>query len=633
MKQLNTIRILLVIMVCILGGLFSAAQATTFTNTLNTENGADPWMQYYDGYYYLATTTWTSKIYMRKATTVEGLKTVTPVEIWDGANDDASRCCNMWAFEFRLLDGSDGKHWYFHYSAGVSDSLDGQRMHVLESDGLDPLGPYTYKAQLKDSIDGWAIDGSYLPLNNNLYWLFSAWDGAYQKIYIAPMSNPWTISGDRVMLSMPEYSWEQQDNNVNEGPVALQHDGKTFITYSASFCDGPNYKLGMLTYNGGDPLLKSSWDKSSEPVFQRSDENGVYGPGHNGFFTSPDGTENWIVYHAQNDSSLGCDSYRTTRIQKFTWNADGTPNFGIPLPISAQIQVASGESGDNGFEGSRFESYNYPNYFIRHYDLRGKVEGNIALFADSQWIMQPGLADPSGVSFESVNFPGYYLRHEAFELRLAENDDSSLFASDATFYQRTGLADASSSSFESYNFPGYFIRHQEFYLNLTEISSSTDQADATFRISGENASGILTDGVYYIKNNNSGKCLRTLDGSSTNATQIVQYSCGQQSYEQWQVTSIGNRQYHITQVSSGKLADISSASTTAGAANIIWPATGGNNQKWQILDQGDGFYHIRNVNSNLLLDITGKSLSNNASNIQWNANGGYNQDWEFIAVE
>ncbi|WP_428239560.1 family 43 glycosylhydrolase [Gynuella sp.] len=619
--------------ICALMGLFSMVQATTFTNTLNTQNGADPWMTYYDGYYYLASTTWTSKIYMKRAQTVEGLKTATPVEIWDGAKDDPSRCCNMWAFEFRLLDGPNGKRWYFHYTAGVSENLDGQRMYVLESSGQDPMGPYTYKAKLKDSNDGWAIDGSYLTLNDRLYWLFSAWDGAYQKIYIAPMSNPWTISGNRVLLSMPEYNWEKQENNVNEGPVALQHDGNTFITYSASFCDGPNYKLGLLTYNGGDPLKTSSWNKSREPVFQRSDENGVYGPGHNGFFTSPDGTEHWIVYHAQSDVNKGCDSNRTTRIQKFTWNKDGTPNFGLPLPVTAQIQVPSGESGDQGFVGSRFESYNYPNYFIRHYDLRAKVEGNIALFADSQWVMKPGLADSNGVSFESVNFPGRYLRHDGYELVLSENDNSRQFASDATFYQRIGLADASLSSFESYNLPGYFIRHQDFLLNLTKISSATDQADATFRITGDNASGILKDGVYYIKNNNSGKCLRTLNGSNTNGAGIVQYTCGQNKYEQWQVTSIGLRQYHITQVSSGKLADITGGSTQTGVTNIIWPYNGGDNQKWQILDQGDGYYHIRNVHSNLLLDIQSHSLENNAQNIQWSANGGFNQDWEFIPVD
>jgi GH43 family beta-xylosidase len=34
---------------------------------------------------------------------------------------------------------------------------------------------------------------------------------------------------------------------------------------------------------------------------------------------------------------------RTTRVQRFTWNADGTPNFGTPLSLSTQITPPAGE--------------------------------------------------------------------------------------------------------------------------------------------------------------------------------------------------------------------------------------------------------------------------------------------------
>jgi GH43 family beta-xylosidase len=144
-----------------------------------------------------------------------------------------------------------------------------------------------------------------------------------------------------VLISTPTYDWEIQDGRVNEGPEVLRHDGQTFIIYSASACWGPHYKLGTLTYNGGDPLKQASWIKSPEPVFQAA--NGVYGPAHNGFFKSPDGKEDWIVYHANDSISGGCDVRRTTRIQKFTWNSDGTPNFGEPLPLDTTIVVPSGE--------------------------------------------------------------------------------------------------------------------------------------------------------------------------------------------------------------------------------------------------------------------------------------------------
>ena len=333
--------------------LLAACQASTpagpastgdasFFNPLNPLDGPDPWLQYYDGNYYL-TATQGSAIRMWKSPTLGGLATAKANTLW--VDTDPSRCCNLWAPEFHLLDGPSGQRWYIYYSAGTDGTLDNQRTHVLESAGTDPLGPYTYKARIFDKThDGWAIDGSILKMpENKLYFLFSSWDANFQNVFIAPMSDPWTISGSRVQISSATFRWEKSLANVNEGPAALQHGGKTFIIYSASACWGPDYKLGMLTYSGGDPLDPKAWVKSPDTVFQRSDANGVYGPGHNGFFSSPDGKESWIVYHANADPSDACSPERTTRVQKFTWNADGTPNFGEPLSLETPIAPPSGE--------------------------------------------------------------------------------------------------------------------------------------------------------------------------------------------------------------------------------------------------------------------------------------------------
>ena len=109
----------------------------------------------------------------------------------------------------------------------------------------------------------------------------------------------------------------------------------------AAIADESN--LGMLTLTGTNPLATSAWTKSAQPVFQRADASSVYGPAHNGFFTSPDGTESWIVDHANSSASGVCDTRRTTRAQPFTWNTDGTPRFGAPLPTSADLPVPAGE--------------------------------------------------------------------------------------------------------------------------------------------------------------------------------------------------------------------------------------------------------------------------------------------------
>ncbi|WP_343238463.1 family 43 glycosylhydrolase [Streptomyces sp. SID13031] len=66
----------------------------------------------------------------------------------------------------------------------------------------------------------------------------------------------------------------------------------------------------------------------------------VWGPGHHSFFQSPDGTEDWIAYHGKNTSTYTY-AFRTARVQKISWNADGTPNLGSPLAAGATQNLPS----------------------------------------------------------------------------------------------------------------------------------------------------------------------------------------------------------------------------------------------------------------------------------------------------
>lgn len=308
-----------------------------FTNPLNASHGSDPWMTYHAGYYYLAATTWGDTLTMKRGRTIAELKEAEPTVIWQDENP--ARCCNMWAPEFYLIDGPNGQRWYHYYTAGDGDDLGTQRSHVLESEGSDPMGPYHYQGQLMNT---WAIDGSLLLHAGERYFMFSAWDGPTQNAWIIAMSDPWTTIGNRTLLTAPTYAWEQEgSDSVNEGPAALYHEGRVFVTYSASQCADPGYKLGLLELLGDNPLDPSAWWKSPEPVFQTA--NGAYGSGHNGFFTSPDGSQNWLVYHATTNALGSCWTDRTTRIQPFSWESDGLPNFGEPLPLSTEIIVPSAE--------------------------------------------------------------------------------------------------------------------------------------------------------------------------------------------------------------------------------------------------------------------------------------------------
>jgi GH43 family beta-xylosidase len=315
----------------------ATAQSTTFRNPLNN-SGPDPFMITHNGNYYLAATTWGGAsvgLTMRRASTIAGLKTATAVRIWQ--DNTSSRCCNYWAPEFHLING----RWYGYFTGGASGTnyTVTQHVHVIESAGTDPMGPYTYKGQL---ISRAALDASVITINGTMYAIYSVWN-ARQEVAIKQMSNPWTTTGNEVVIASPTLSWEIQDGTVAEGPVAFQRNGATYIIYSASACWGPNYKLGQLKYTGTNPLSASSWTKRSTPIFQQG--NGAFGPGHNSFFKSLDGTEDWIIYHANDQSTDGCDMGRTPRIQKFTVNADGSPNLGTPVSTNTDLVVPSGEGG------------------------------------------------------------------------------------------------------------------------------------------------------------------------------------------------------------------------------------------------------------------------------------------------
>lgn len=311
-----------------------------FTNPLK-EHGADPWMAYVDGWYCLATTTGRS-VELRRAKHLAELANAKDEIVW--RDPDRTRFSNVWAPEFHELPGEDGRpRWFLYYTANDGKDDTAHRMYVAESATEDIRGPYTFKARLQTDPDNafYAIDGTVLKRPDGS--LYFVWCGrpseTGQGLYISRMANPWTLEGKRTYLPASGFGVKV----VREGPETLQRNGRVFLVYSSAPADTPDYKLGMLVaQDGADLLDPKNWRQHPTPVFQRDDAAGVYGPGHNFFFTSPDGKEDWIVYHAKSGTA---HTYRdrSTRAQKFTWNSDGTPDFGTPAPTSRPMAPPSGE--------------------------------------------------------------------------------------------------------------------------------------------------------------------------------------------------------------------------------------------------------------------------------------------------
>lgn len=302
---------------------------------------ADPSVVYRSGRYHYCRSLADGAIGIAVAARLQDIGTAPMVTVWTPPPGTGwSR--QVWAPELSYLQD----RWYIHFAASDGDNSN-HRMFVLEGDAEDAQRGYAFKGEVAAPGGTWAIDGVALENAGRLYFVWSGWrhaaDGFPQVLYIAPMSNPWTISGPRHEIAAPDRAWERLGAPLLEAPAVLRRGARIFIAYSASASWTDDYALGLLTYSGGDILSADSWVKSEAPVFSRRD--GAWGPGHNAFVKSPDGTEDWIVYHAI-DRSGGGWPQRSVRAQPFGWKADGTPDFGVPatpgMPIAEPSSAAPG---------------------------------------------------------------------------------------------------------------------------------------------------------------------------------------------------------------------------------------------------------------------------------------------------
>lgn len=281
-------------------------------------------MIFHGGFYYYSETRNQRHIYIRRSRSIEGIGEDRGVCVWSapasGENSD-----HVWAPELHLIDG----RWFIYYAADDGQN-ESHGMWVLESETSDPCGAYRCRGRLQTG--GWAIDGTVLTLEDDRrFFIWSGWPGkinGQQNLYIAPMKDPVTVSGSRVLLASPDQSWERVAMPICEGPQVLRRNGDIFVVYSASGSWTADYCLGLLHHRSGDVLNPANWSKHG-PVFKKTSK--VWGVGHCSFVKSLSQNEDWIVYHAKSSKRPGWED-RDVHAKPFSWRSDGFPEFGQPVP-------------------------------------------------------------------------------------------------------------------------------------------------------------------------------------------------------------------------------------------------------------------------------------------------------------
>jgi GH43 family beta-xylosidase len=100
------------------------------------------------------------------------------------------------------------------YFAADVGSYQSHRIYVLENSNADPFeGEWQMKGKISDSSDKWAVDASVFEDQGELYMIWSGWEAdenGTQNIYIARLSNPWTVKPTHAHFHAPVPLGESQ---------------------------------------------------------------------------------------------------------------------------------------------------------------------------------------------------------------------------------------------------------------------------------------------------------------------------------------------------------------------------------------------------------------------------------------
>ena len=275
-------------------------------NTPFIEQRAGPYMyRHMDGmYYFTASVPAYDRIVLRRADTITELQTAEEKTLWV-KHENGPQSIHVWAPEIHYVNGE----WYIYYAAGDKDDVWEIRPYVLHCKGNDPmedaweeLGMMQAADEDEFSFHAFSLDGTVFENKGENYYIWAEKTGVGKQIsnlYIGKMETPNKLATTQVLLTTPDYDWERIDFWVNEGPAILKHNGKIYMTFSAS-ATGECYCMGLMYADENADLLDPrSWTKLRYPVLKTDREKGIFGPGHNSFVKSENGKTDLCIYHAR----------------------------------------------------------------------------------------------------------------------------------------------------------------------------------------------------------------------------------------------------------------------------------------------------------------------------------------------
>lgn len=261
-------------------------------------DGADPFVLFHEGKYYLYCTTEINKALIG----ANDFSTDTPEG--DGIYVYVSSDMKEWKKHGYALKKGDsiGEKWFWAPEVlayrGKFYMVYASEEHMAIAVADHPLGPFKQenKRWLREDI---SIDGSFFVDDDGSVYLYYARLGGQNRIFVAKMKDDLSEIEEEYpsCLIAATEPWETIDCLIAEGPFVLKHKGLYYLSYSCNHTRCEDYAVGYAVSSSplgpfkrfeGNPILK---------------KNGhLVGVGHHSFFRGENGTL-YCAYHCHNVNS------------------------------------------------------------------------------------------------------------------------------------------------------------------------------------------------------------------------------------------------------------------------------------------------------------------------------------------
>lgn len=296
-------------------------------------NRADPNIFLWHGSYYFIATDDTTQgnlcFYVRKAEKVEDLEHAEEHLILDNTMYEELKVF-LWAPEFHQI----GEDLYLLFASSQGEFIQIRSLMMKLKTGGNPLKAEDWEEPVvvlkQDDTPlfdkGITLDMTYFAVDNKHYVIWAQRQfipvdtGSFLYIASIQAEKPWQLTSEPVLITKPDYGWENNQTFVDEGAYAIVQEDKLYVTFSGALVNA-TYCVGLLSIDRDENLLDpSNWRKHNYPILTSRTFDGEFGPGHNSYVIDEEG--NLLnVYHAR--PSL--NGPRCSGIRQVHFGYDGEP--------------------------------------------------------------------------------------------------------------------------------------------------------------------------------------------------------------------------------------------------------------------------------------------------------------------